>query len=89
MMPSMAGHFVPLASLPSLAKAFRPLNLLVGLLEMVLEARDEVAIGRLIDHLGERLQDLLLRVVDVLKTVYEQVFHRFDESPMIESSEWQ
>jgi hypothetical protein len=32
-----------------------PLDLLVGLLEMTFQSGDEIAVGRLFDHLGQRL----------------------------------
>src|SRR4051794_255215 len=54
-----------------------PLDLLVGLFQMGFQPRDEVPVGGLIDHLGERFEDLLLRIVDVLQTMNEQVLHRF------------
>jgi hypothetical protein len=44
----------------------KPLDLFVGLFEMVLEARDKIPIGRLVSIIfGRALEDLLLRVVDV------------------------
>ena len=55
----------------------KPLDLLVGLLEVALQPRDQVAVGRLLDHLGQRFNDLLLGVIDVLQTVDQQVLHRF------------
>ena len=36
------------------------------------------AIGRLLDHVGQRLHDLVLGVVDVLQRVDEQIVHRLD-----------
>ena len=55
----------------------KPLDLLVGLFEMAFQPGDEVAVGRLFDHLGKRFDDLLLSVIDVLQTMDQQVFHRF------------
>src|SRR3979490_1279383 len=75
MIPSMAGHCVPLASLPRFLK---PLDLLVGFFEMGFQAGDEVTVGRLVDHLGQRFDDLLFGIVDVLQTMDQQVFHRFN-----------
>jgi hypothetical protein len=36
-----------------------PLGLLVGLLEMTFQSGDEIAVGRLFDHFGQRFDDLL------------------------------
>jgi hypothetical protein len=44
---------------------------------MALQSRDEIAVGGLFDHLGQRFDDLLLGVIDVLKTMDQQIFHGF------------
>ena len=53
-------------------------NLIFGLLEMVAQALGQIAVCRLVDQLGERFNDLVLGVVDVLQAVQKQVVHRFD-----------
>jgi NTP pyrophosphatase (non-canonical NTP hydrolase) len=45
---------------------------------MRLEAAREIAVGRLVDHLGQRLGDLLFGVIDVLQLMEEQIVHRLD-----------
>jgi len=56
----------------------QPLNLLVGLLEMVLETCREVTVSCQVDHFRQNLCDLLLRIINVLQAVQEQVIHGFD-----------
>jgi hypothetical protein len=51
---------------------------------MVFEALLELRIGGAVDELGQRLQDLVFCVVDVLETVAEQVLKRLDVLPMAE-----
>jgi hypothetical protein len=55
----------------------KPLDLLVRLFEMTLQSGDQVMVGRLLDHFGQRFNDLLLGVIDVLQTMEQQVLHRF------------
>jgi hypothetical protein len=38
----------------------------------------KVAVGRLVDHLGQCFGDLLLGVIDVLQPMQQQLVHRFD-----------
>ena len=57
---------------------FQTLHLVLGLAQMRLEGRAEIAAGRLLDHVGQGFQDLLFRVVDVLQDVQEQVVHGLD-----------
>src|SRR4051794_9732780 len=45
---------------------------------MGFESGHEIAIRRFLDHLGQRFRNLLLRVIDVLEAVKEQVLHGFD-----------
>jgi len=45
---------------------------------VALQPRDQIAIGCFFDHLGKRFEDLLLGIIDVLKTMEQQVLHRFD-----------
>jgi hypothetical protein len=49
-----------------------PFDLLVRLFQI--EAGGEIAIGGRLDHLRERLRDLLLRIIDVLQLMQEHVF---------------
>jgi hypothetical protein len=49
-----------------------------GLLEMELETFGQLTIGRLLDHVGKRLLDLFLGVVDILQRVDEQVVEILD-----------
>ena len=56
----------------------KSLDLLVGFFEMALQPGDQIAVGRFFDHLGQRFDDLLLGVVDVLKTMKQQILHGFD-----------
>ena len=71
MMPSIAGHVHG-------EHLLDPGHVLLGLPEMLLEALPQLRIGALPDHLGQRLRDLLLGVVDVLQLMHEQVVHRLD-----------
>ena len=57
---------------------FQPLHLLLGLLEMLLQAALELAIGGLLDHRRQRFHDLVLRIVDVVKAVLVEVLERPD-----------
>ena len=59
--------------------------MLLGLFEVVLKALFELRIGGALDEFGERFQDLVFCVVDVLEPVGEEVFKRLDvlgESPI-------
>ena len=56
----------------------QPLHVVLGLVEMGLEALLELRVGRLLDHLRQRFHDLLLGVVDVLQLMHEQVVHGLD-----------
>src|SRR5437588_696941 len=56
----------------------QPLDLLIGLLEMRLQTGREIAVGRLIDHLRQRLRDLLLCIINILQAVQEQAVHCLD-----------
>ena len=49
-----------------------------GLRKMLLEAGLQLRVGRLLDHLRQRLLDLLLGVVDVAQRVHEEVVQRLD-----------
>jgi hypothetical protein len=47
----------------------------------------ELLSARLLDHAGQRFENVLLGVVDVFQGLYEQVFHRLDShgfSPGVE-----
>ena len=75
----MAGQSVPDGCLAELLEdLIQPLDLLVGFFEMSFQTLRQIAVGRLIDHLRQRLGDLLLGVIDVLQTVQQQVVHRLD-----------
>jgi len=50
-------------------------DLVLGLVEMVFQALGEIAVGRLVDQLRQRLHDLVFGVVDVLQPVKQQVIH--------------
>lgn len=66
---TVAGHCVPLGSLPSFWKRLlKPLDLLIGLFEMAFQRGDEVAVRSPCRSLGQRFEDLLLGVIDVLQT---------------------
>jgi hypothetical protein len=56
----------------------KPLDLLVGLFQMALQSRDQIAVGRLLDHLGQPFNDLLPGVTDILQTMD---LHRYDGRP--------
>ena len=59
-----------------LERLLEPLDLLVGLFEMTFQPSDQVTVGRLLDHLGQRFDDLLLSIIDVLQTMDQQILHR-------------
>src|SRR6185436_12998399 len=46
-----------------------------GFFEMIAQALAEIAIGCLVDHLGQRFYDLMFCVIDVLQAMNEQVVH--------------
>ena len=46
--------------------------------KMLLEARAQLRVLGLLDHVGQRLRDLVLGVIKILKTVHEEVVQRFD-----------
>ena len=72
----MAGHFTPCGfSSKLLEDLIEPRDLVLGLLEMILEALGQIAVGRLLDQLRQRFDDLVLGVVDVLQPVQQQVVH--------------
>ena len=56
-------------------RLLKPLDLLVGLFEMTFQPSDQVTVGRLLDHLGQRFDDLLLSI-DVLQTMDQQILNR-------------
>src|SRR3569623_1730649 len=79
MIPSIAGAGRALELLAELFEHLvQALDLLVSFVQMRLEARYQIAIGRFLDHLRKRLGDLLLRVIDVLQLMQQQVIHCFD-----------
>jgi hypothetical protein len=55
-------------------------DVIFGLLKMLLQPGLEVAVGDLADHVGQRFQDLLLGVIDVLKLVHVEIIHGLDVS---------
>jgi hypothetical protein len=57
---------------------FQTRHVLLGLAQVGLKALFELRIARFVDHLGQRLHDLLFGVVDVAQRVHEQVVHRLD-----------
>jgi hypothetical protein len=75
----MAGHFTAFGSSPSSRKTCSSRSIcFFGLFEMLAQAFGQIAVGRLVDHLGKRLHDLVLGVEDVLQAMQEQVVHRGD-----------
>jgi hypothetical protein len=55
-----------------------PLHVILGLAKMALQRLLELRIVRLLDHLGQRFGDLLLRVINVAQRVHEQIVHALD-----------
>src|SRR3954447_23975063 len=55
-----------------------PLDLLIGFLQMALEALRKIAVGRQVNHLRQRLGDLLFGVIHILQPVQQQIVHRLD-----------
>ncbi len=79
MMPSIAGQSTPFGVWPCcLEHLLETLDLVLRLGQVGLEALLELRVRRLLDHLRQRLGDLVLGVVDVLQCVHEQVIHRLD-----------
>lgn len=72
MMPSMAGQVLPRAALPRISNAFEPLDLAFGLHAVLQEGGADLFVLGPLRHLGQRLEDLLFRVVDVLAAVEKQ-----------------
>jgi hypothetical protein len=58
--------------------AIEPLDLTLGLLEMGPKALFQLGVGGLLDHDWQRLQDLMLGVIDVLQRVHEQLVEGVD-----------
>jgi hypothetical protein len=52
-----------------------PLHVVFGLAQVALESLLELRIAGFLDHLGQRLHDLFLGIVDVAQGVHEQVVH--------------
>ena len=78
-MPSIAGQSTPLAfRAVQLEYLLQALHLVLGLAQMRLEALLELRVARLLDHVGQRLHDLVLGVVDVAQRMHEQVVHGLD-----------
>ena len=50
----------------------------LGFAEVSLQALLELGILRVLDHVGQGFNDLVLGIVDVLQRVQEQVVHRLD-----------
>jgi hypothetical protein len=55
-----------------------PLDVLPGFFEVRQKALLQLRIGRLICHFRQRLGELLLGVIDVLKLMHEQIVHGLD-----------
>jgi hypothetical protein len=45
---------------------------------MILQTGREVAVGCLVDHLRQRLGDLVLGIIDILQAMQQHVVHCFD-----------
>ena len=86
----MAGQSTPFGVCPmQLEHLLQALDLVLGFREVRLKALLELRIGRLVDHLRQRLRDLVLGIVDVLQRVHEQVVKvvmSFEKSPMASCS---
>ena len=52
--------------------------MLLGLVEMVIEAFLEISVSGLLDHFGQCFHNLMLGAVHVLESMQEKVFHRLD-----------
>ena len=73
------GAFRALRTLAEILEHFlEASHLMLGFTQMIAQAFGELAIGRLLDHGGERFHDLLLGVINVLKRMEEEILHRFD-----------
>jgi hypothetical protein len=59
---------------------FQPLHMIFGLLQVALEAALKLGVRRLFHHFGQRLNDLLFRVIDVAECMQEEIVHRFNVS---------
>src|SRR4029079_575008 len=53
-------------------------DLLFGFFKVGFEGRGQIAVRGLLDHVWQRLLDLILRVIDVLQDVQVKVVHRFN-----------
>jgi hypothetical protein len=58
--------------------AFQPADVSLGFAEVALQAALELAAGRLFDQARQRLQDLVLGIVDVAKRVDEEIVQGLD-----------
>ena len=56
----------------------QPVHLAFRFGQMLLEARAQLRVRRLLDHVGQRLHDLVLGVIEVLQPVHEQVVEVLD-----------
>src|SRR5262249_59008809 len=74
-----------------------PVDVVDGLAEMRMELLLELRIMRILDHVGQRLHDLMFRVIDVAQPVHEQIVDRLDvageethgrASPSMQSAAW-
>jgi hypothetical protein len=52
--------------------------LVFGLFQMVLQPLREIAVGGLLNQFGQRLNDLILGVVNVLQSMQQEVVHCLD-----------
>ena len=78
-MPSIAGQLTAFGlDAVHLEDLLDALDMAFRLLEMLLEAGVQLGVGRLVDHFGQRLLDLLFGVVDVAQRVHEEVVERLD-----------
>ena len=75
----MAGHLTAFASdLVHHEDLLDPLDLILGLGQVVLEGLLELGVTDLLDHLRQRLGDLLLGVIDVLQGMDEEIVQGLD-----------
>ena len=56
----------------------QPFDLLLGLPQMVLQAAFELGIRCVFDHVGQRLHDLVLGVIDILQAVLVEILEILD-----------
>jgi hypothetical protein len=56
----------------------QPRDMTLGLRKVLAKRLLKLRVGRFLDHLRERFHELLLRVVDVLQLMHEEIIERLD-----------